>query len=306
MGFYVSRRGGRSKIHLEHVKGLAEVTKDGTVQFIHESVRDYFLKEKGQERLWPDLVGNFQGLSHHQLVQCCQNYLKFCISQDPFLASMMGVSTEDVRSAAGKFPFLEYAIRDGIFHADAAIGFGIKQIELIENFSFRHWISFRVAFCEAFEKDSFSLNKLHTTLHVFASENLGNLVHFECEKDRERGIQREDYGEPLAFAIHHRNEKAIRALLTPSEGLRPENQQLFLSDERHEAVIRLFMSNGRSVYDLLTAAEHGEVDVVVALLRTKKMRVERAEGRGRTALWWATSTDTRLPCGCYSGPVDWM
>src|SRR5205814_1409874 len=49
---------------LSSSKGLAEVTKstDQTVQFIHESVRD-FLLENGLSDLWSEFGGNFPSLS---------------------------------------------------------------------------------------------------------------------------------------------------------------------------------------------------------------------------------------------------
>jgi hypothetical protein len=53
-------------------KGLAEVTKskEPTVQFIHESVRD-FLLGKGGKTLWPTFSEQFVGHSHDILKDCC-------------------------------------------------------------------------------------------------------------------------------------------------------------------------------------------------------------------------------------------
>src|SRR6266487_7018628 len=49
-------------------KGLAEVTKskEPTVQFIHESVRDFLLKD-GRWKLWSTLAEQFVGHSHEIL-----------------------------------------------------------------------------------------------------------------------------------------------------------------------------------------------------------------------------------------------
>lgn len=48
---------------VDSCKELAEVTrsKNPTVQFIHESVRDFLLKEDGLKEIWIDLERNFQG-----------------------------------------------------------------------------------------------------------------------------------------------------------------------------------------------------------------------------------------------------
>jgi hypothetical protein len=60
---------------LNSSKGLAEITtlKELKVQFIHESVRDFLLKEDGLSRIWPELKNNFPGQSHERLKQCCLN-----------------------------------------------------------------------------------------------------------------------------------------------------------------------------------------------------------------------------------------
>ncbi|KEZ43894.1 hypothetical protein SAPIO_CDS4069 [Scedosporium apiospermum] len=62
---------------LNSSKGLAEVTTFiiPTVQFIHESVRDFLLKENGLDEVWSDLGKNFAGQSHDRLKQCCFRYI---------------------------------------------------------------------------------------------------------------------------------------------------------------------------------------------------------------------------------------
>jgi hypothetical protein len=51
---------------LNSSKGLAEITCSMalTVQFIHELVQDYLLKENGLCKIWPDFGRNLQGQSH--------------------------------------------------------------------------------------------------------------------------------------------------------------------------------------------------------------------------------------------------
>ncbi|KAM0461500.1 hypothetical protein ACHAPV_004205 [Trichoderma viride] len=59
-------------------KGLAEVTKSNqhAVQFIHESVRDFLIKDNGFQELWPEVGHDFDKLSHDKLKKCCHKYLK--------------------------------------------------------------------------------------------------------------------------------------------------------------------------------------------------------------------------------------
>ncbi|KAK5099543.1 hypothetical protein LTR70_002444 [Exophiala xenobiotica] len=63
-------------------KGLAELTKSKTptVQFIHESVRDFLLKDNGLYELWPELGEDLHSSAHDQLKRCCQHYLNVDIS----------------------------------------------------------------------------------------------------------------------------------------------------------------------------------------------------------------------------------
>ncbi|KAI1170090.1 hypothetical protein F4777DRAFT_570567 [Nemania sp. FL0916] len=97
-------------------KGLAEITKSesGTVQFIHESVRDFLLKDGGIYELWTDLEPDFQSQSHNQLKLCCYAYLKTDISRyfsfDQELPLAFFQEAEALRRLLlEKFLFLEYA-----------------------------------------------------------------------------------------------------------------------------------------------------------------------------------------------------
>lgn len=61
-------------------KGLAEVSKsDGSVNLIHESVRDYFLFNDGLTKFQPDFATNMEGFSEMALKQCCHQYVLFAI-----------------------------------------------------------------------------------------------------------------------------------------------------------------------------------------------------------------------------------
>ena len=71
------------KFILSCSKGLAEVTKtkDQTVQFIHESVRDFLLQRNGLSKLQSDLANNVAGSSKERLKQCCHRYITINMCQ---------------------------------------------------------------------------------------------------------------------------------------------------------------------------------------------------------------------------------
>ncbi|OCL07598.1 purine and uridine phosphorylase [Glonium stellatum] len=174
---------------LSSSKGLAEMTKakDQTVQFIHESVRD-FLKEHGLDDLRSDLKSNFPGFSHDRLRQCCQNYMKNDVStQLPLPISLPAANSEDAadlrRLASEKFPFLEYAVRNTLYHADAAHGLGILQDEFVEDFNLQRWITLDNLF------ERFQVRRHTPTaslLYILAEKNLPNLISIELKRRASR------------------------------------------------------------------------------------------------------------------------
>lgn len=66
------------KFLLSSSKGLVEITKSSTptVKYIHESVRDFLLKEDGLRDILLDVnvYPNFPARSHIRLVECCVRY----------------------------------------------------------------------------------------------------------------------------------------------------------------------------------------------------------------------------------------
>jgi len=67
---------------LSSSKGLAETTtsEHQTVQFIHESVRDFLLHEDGLHKIESQISRNVPGLSNERLKQYCQTYIGAIIS----------------------------------------------------------------------------------------------------------------------------------------------------------------------------------------------------------------------------------
>ncbi|RYP06922.1 hypothetical protein DL764_002870 [Monosporascus ibericus] len=83
--FYVcfsSRRYPHIHIETDSSNGLAEMTKSDypTIQFIHESLRDFPIKDNGLRELFPELEQDFEGSCHSRLKQCCQTYMQVNIS----------------------------------------------------------------------------------------------------------------------------------------------------------------------------------------------------------------------------------
>lgn len=112
-------------------KGLAEITKtqNPTVQFIHESVTDFLLKEKGLTEFWPHLEVDRKGQSHERIKECCLRYIKI-EHQRPSL--QFSPAVKDTTKLLGKaitstFPLMAYACSAIMFHAGEAESCGILQ-----------------------------------------------------------------------------------------------------------------------------------------------------------------------------------
>jgi ankyrin repeat protein/nucleoside phosphorylase len=114
---------------LNSSKGLAEVTQNATVQFIHETIRDYLFGD-GAKYVQNTAKGPFVGLVHDRLTQCCADYIlatQKIISKDP--------------EGPFEFPFIGYALGWGLNHANASEAGGVSQASFLQDFNVQQWIS---------------------------------------------------------------------------------------------------------------------------------------------------------------------
>jgi hypothetical protein len=224
-----------SRFLLNTSKGLAEITKsrDKTVQLIHESVRVLLLKENGLQELLPGYRGNFGASSHDQSKECCYNFLQTDIDF-PRSHQLPPVSSEEDRALrhaiAEKFPFLEYAVRNVLYHANAAEEGGISQNNFIQGFNLQTWIDYS----NTIEK--FKIRR-HTSsvslLYILAKYDLAHLIVGERKRASSIDLPGERYHYPVLAALANGNDAAIRALLEPHE--------IFQGNERlHKAIQRFY------------------------------------------------------------------
>ncbi|GAB1317667.1 hypothetical protein MFIFM68171_07877 [Madurella fahalii] len=202
---------------LNSSKGLAEVTKSKspTVQFIHESVKDFLLKENGLREIWSDLGGNFEGASQERLKQCCLSYISIDIATSLEIAgSLPTANTQKAaelrQSANEKFPFLEYATRNVLYHADAAEEGGISQIDFLQSFQLTSWIKLDNLFerhevrrCTA--KASF--------LYILSERDMPALIRSLPSKQSCFEVEDERYGTPFFAALATDSNKAVESFV---------------------------------------------------------------------------------------------
>ncbi len=184
-------------------KGLAEITKSEqpTVQFIHESVRDFLVKENGIQDLWPGLGFEWKGPSHEILKRCCTTYL-----HHPRVQAILDAAEgrDDERTAmAKKCSFLVYARQQVLYHANGAAPV-VPQDEFLAQFFASAWI--RVIKAPRYSSHV-------TPLYVLADKGLGNLIRVQRKQESPAYAPGERHEYPFFAALANSHKDAVAALL---------------------------------------------------------------------------------------------
>ncbi|KAJ1323667.1 ankyrin repeat domain-containing protein 50 [Microdochium nivale] len=222
-------------------KGLVEITivdgQLGVAQFIHESVRDFLIKERGLQELWPELGFDWEGPSHEILRKCCESYLThsviFAAMQRVLIARLGSPSHDqvswdshatrvsrrdrtemDVPNFTGAtekvdleaYRLTEYAITSILYHANIAAP-SIPQGRFLRRFL----NDFGVAALDFFQRGRGDRYGPKTCpLYMLADQGLGNLIRLNAT---DIDINDQDARFPLFAALSNRHRDAVAALL---------------------------------------------------------------------------------------------
>ncbi|CAJ0552603.1 Ff.00g006810.m01.CDS01 [Fusarium sp. VM40] len=207
-----------NKCIISSSKGLAETTKGSkpTVQFIHESVRDFLIKDKGLSRLWPEFGTDWEIQGHERLKSCCSAYIsRKAIGNaidNPQIPESLGMENSLVK----EFPFLEYACKSILVHADTA-AYKIPQQQFLSEFPVSDWV--RVF--NAFEKHKIRMyDEEADILYILADRGHPELIRtrLKTHPDIAKGGGR--YGHPVLAAMAKGNKESVVALLSLSSSVR--------------------------------------------------------------------------------------
>ncbi|KAK1771351.1 hypothetical protein QBC33DRAFT_444098 [Phialemonium atrogriseum] len=277
---------------LDSSKGLAETTKSKTpvVQFIHESVRDFLLKDNGLQEIWPDPGGRFQGPSHERLKECCLKYISTDIAKSLHLPEPLPVaSSEDAASlrdlAQQSYPFLEYAVHSILHHADEAESEDIVQLDFLQSFPLQSWINMH-NLLERYQARR--LTSEASLLYILAERNLARLIqaHFSTSSPLEASKER--YENPFFAALATESTDATQALakleLCKSTGLLTSFQRLCQSYLEDSNQIPKLSRNSLLLKKPIELAKQGKVELTRLLLATGKVEVNTRDHRGQTLL----------------------
>ncbi|KAK1994353.1 ankyrin [Colletotrichum falcatum] len=257
-------------------KGLAEITKSErpTVQFIHESVRDFLLKSGGLQELWPGLGFDWKIPSHERLKTCCQAYLSHPLVHEP-AKRLMSLSKADV---SAELPFLEYASQQVLYHADIAAE-GIGQHGFLSDLDLPGWIRVTNHF-KTYEPERY--NPDADLLYILADGGHSKLIrNWLQHHSPDIVLPKERYKHPLFAALVHCHRDSVAALLKVDSPIQDEED--FASD----LDLRNFFERFAKRTPLTWAAQKGRFGMVKILLQNGA-NVSQEDEDGITALKMAS------------------
>ncbi|RYP58420.1 hypothetical protein DL769_008959 [Monosporascus sp. CRB-8-3] len=278
-------------------RGLAGITESKTpvVQFIHESVRD-FLKYNGLRGIRPDLGDPFHGQGHEQLKECCLKYILNIAGTLHLLEPLPKASSKDAADLRSQTqqsnPFLEYAVRNVLYHGDQAESEGIDQSGFLRSFPLQSWININNLF-ERYEARRHSSGA--SLLYILAERNLAHLIkaHFATSSPLEASAER--YGNPFFAALATGSTDAVQAFaelevqsMNPSNQFKRLCQNCLGNPGQVPELGRYFCPSKDSNW--LKLAKQGEVEFAQLLLAMGKVDVADVDAKdedGRTPLLWA-------------------
>ncbi|EFW99751.1 nacht and ankyrin domain containing protein [Grosmannia clavigera kw1407] len=305
------------KFILDSSKGLTEFTASDslTVQFIHESVRDFFLKEGGSKEIWPELEEDFQGASHERLKQCCLTQMKHAWTDlqidygalprvnrkanrrtsraaepsqvNPPKAGLLCTKSPETihlrRTAETKFPLLKYAVQNVLFHADLAQKYGVRQDNFLHEFQLPEWVKQDNLLAE---RSAHQHTLEASILYILAEQNLANLIAIHPSKLNWLEIGSERCGPPILAALASKSYKAVDALLEAQGNLYPATSRLHglwrnrSTTSKLRSNIRFFLGSSVSSY----IAELGEDTILEYIISKDDYNIDQPDGSGQTLL----------------------
>ncbi|KAL9572065.1 hypothetical protein ACKAV7_003782 [Fusarium commune] len=290
-----------NKCIISSSKGLAEITKakKPTVQFIHESVRDFLIKDKGLYQLWPELGTDWESQAHETLKLCCNAY----VFHEAIGKAIDGQQSTEAQSMKDhllrQFPFLEYASQFVLGHANTA-AYKITQQRFISEFPVPNW----VRIFNIFEKHKIrKYSQGADILYILADRGYPELIRMRLEVNPRIDGGGGRYRHPLLAAMARGNKDSVTALLGLSsrihngaditdglkskiDSVKPNHTPVsWACEEGHLAIAAILLDQGAQVGvdDLVKYVGNGNIEVVKMLLE-KGAGAAAAPGDGETPL----------------------
>lgn len=263
-------------------KGLAEITasQPPKVQFIHESVRDFLIKDKGLFELCPGLEQDWDASSHEVLRQCCNFYL----NRVKYIHGMFGAPpySDEIFTAdytdlnVSLYSFLEYAAQHVLHHANAAAEV-VPQDQFLSAFEFKNWVQIY----DRFEKFANRRYGLGVGLHyILADQGCSRLIRARMQdKPDFHSIKGGRYRYPIFAALANGHKDTVAALLGISSTIEDGVDMTDGLNHRKDLI------GYKRETPLTWAASQGRLGIMNNLVRIcPKSEIEMRNAWGRTPL----------------------
>ena len=278
-------------------RGLAEVTHTQHVQFIHQSVKDFFL-EKGFLALDGCETSTEAAIrAHFRFSKICIRYLAM---------EEIGRSTS---YNYNDFPFLRYATTSWVAHTKQCGAGSVPQDDLLALFAWpsntlvESWVRvYQIIDPLSNDRSPKGTSLAHVASRYGVFGLLTAILQMVDEITLHIDAKDDDGRTPLSWAAKQGHEAVVKLLLdTGKVDVNVEDNYgrtplFWAAEQGHEAVVKLLLSIGKadanakdnySWIPLSWAADQGHEAVVKLLLDTGKVDVDAKDNYGRTPLFWA-------------------
>ncbi|SCV31952.1 uncharacterized protein FFFS_03060 [Fusarium fujikuroi] len=284
-------------------KGLAQVTENrqSQVDFVHQSVRDFLVRDSDFQHLWPDLSRSVKVDGHQMLAKCCITYL----NHPSLLALLQGrprlggnrvtfnlmEGTFETYVIEEGYPFLRYSANNVLYHANAISDItvrGMFMTTIVANQYVQGWLEAEHYYRSQSREDlmdglygtTVPFNQTSDLLCYLVYNDLSRLIRAWLIYDPSLKFIVDGRRNPLTEALKLRNINAVAALLgLPSSSNEEVKTMIDTLNPRCD-------SHGCS--ETLTMASSYGLNVIVDVLIKRGSLVDERDQNAKTSLMIAS------------------
>lgn len=270
------------------------------VQFIHQSVKDFFINEGLV------VLDNMSASADESIGMAQLELLKTCICYLNMEEIGRSESDESDKLKA-KFPFLHYATTSWVLHSQRSDAKGIPQGILLKLFAWPSNIILNLwtrIFRDTVGYSEHCPSAKTTLVHIAAKYHIVGALKAILEHDDLTSMdidsKDEDGRTPLSWAVEHKHEDIAQLLLDAGAEVDSKDKAgwiplLWAVKNGHEAMVKLLLDAGAEVdstdnrYNrtLLSWAAKNMYEAVFKLLLNAGAKVNSKDTAGWTPLLWA-------------------